>query len=75
MAGQCGECGEAEEDEDATPPAPSAAPRWLHEDGAFGQVTLVGLGCLRLEALERTLASIFFEPVRQAASRALTTSR
>ena len=33
--------------------AAAAAPRWLHQDGTFGQLTLTELGCMQLEPLEK----------------------
>lgn len=66
----CGEC-----DEDQAPPSPvtrqTPALRWLHKDAAFGQITLVELGTLQLESLERALAAIFFEPEQLAHERKL----
>jgi len=65
----CGEC-----DEDQAPPSSvTRAPvlRWLHKDAAFGQITLVELGTLQLEPLERALAAIFFEPEQLAHERGL----
>lgn len=68
-ASLCGEC-----DEDPPPPSSvTRAPelRWLHKDAAFGQITLVDLGTLQLELLERALAAIFFEPEQLAHERRL----
>ena len=65
----CGECGEDGEDGGdgeggeggegtaaaaaAATAAAAAPPRWLHQDGTFGQLTLTELGCMQLEPLEK----------------------
>ena len=52
----CGTCDEPAEGE--APP-----PRWLHQDSRFGAVTLVErCAPLRLDALERLFAALFWEP-------------